>query len=524
MTTIRILVACCLVAVVSACSDAGGGEGNDQPELAEGATFTTSINADPGNLHPLTTVSAITNSVVTFAYDSLILVDPEGEIRPYLAEDWEVTGARVTFTLREGITCEDGTELTADAVAANFEWIADPENASPRYGSGLENYTVDSDDVSRTVTITLEKPFGFLLENAGSMLIVCPGGLADPKSLSQETDGTGPFALSDYVADDHVTMTAREGYAWGPDGASTAEPGFPAEVVIRVVRDPSTAVNLFLAGELNDIGASGPDEARLEGQGFDVTEFPGGPAEMWFNQREGLPTADPDVRRAITMALDLDALTPVLTEQAGERAHDLTTILPDPCRTDSIEGTLPEFDPEGAGELLDSAGWTTGSDGVRTKDGQPLSLTASYASGEPALDAGLELVTQLLEDVGVEVELKGEGQNAFLATLFEEDPPWELAFLSAAISYPSGLVVFASGPLPPQGQNFAAIDNPDYERLADEAQGTPGQEGCELWAQAEGALFERADIVPIAITLAKIYTRGASYDYGLGATSIRMYR
>ena len=113
----RIASAVCaaaLVTVAAACGSSSSGD-SDRSQLADGGTYVTSITADPGNLNPLTAIKQTTNSVVTFAYDTLININPDGKIVPQLAEDWQATPNSVTYTLKDGITCSDGTPLTAKA-------------------------------------------------------------------------------------------------------------------------------------------------------------------------------------------------------------------------------------------------------------------------------------------------------------------------------------------------------------------------------------------------------------------------
>lgn len=519
-----------LLAGTAACTDDGGtGDGGDRAEYAEGGTYTTTLTSDPGNLHPLKTVQNTTNTVIAYAYDSLIFVNTEGEVVPRLASSWEATPTSVTFTLNESVTCSDGTEVTASVVADTFEWVKVPENGSTVIGSSLPSpaYTVEADDDAGTVTITFKQPNGFLLEGAGMVPIVCPKGLADPKLLQSGTDGTGPFVLTDYAADDHLTLEAREGYTWGPDGASSDEPGFPAKVEIRVVPNLTTAVNLFLAGEITEVTPTSAEQPRLESRDAFTVETLQGPTDLFFNQRPGFPGEDPDVRRALTMALDLDQLAEVTTEGIGSPAEALAVLRPRPCPGNTVEGHLPEHDPEGAAALLDEAGWTVGSDGVRSRDGEPLHVTLGYVTGEEATAAGMELVRQWWEDIGVEVEPQGQGQGAYIETLFG-GTDWDAAFLPVQLIYPSQFKIFGSGPVPPDGQNFAAITNEDYERLATEAESTPTEDGgCELWAQAEQALFDNVDVVPVANTVTVTYADNAEFTEGLTSlvepTSIRLY-
>jgi peptide/nickel transport system substrate-binding protein len=524
-------LACSLVLLlaVTACSSGGRSEDRAGRKAQTGGTYTTAMATDPGNLHPLKATQQTTNTVIAFAYDSLIHVNGEGKVVPELASAWTASAQEVTFTLREGVTCTDGTELTPSIVAKTFEWVKDPAHSSSLIGTNLPSadFTVSADDTAHTVTIRVSEPDGFLLDGAGLVPIVCPKGLADPKSLARTTDGTGPFALTEYTADQQLVMEARKDYTWGPDGARTDEPGFPAKVVFRIVQNNTTAVNLFLSGQLTDVTPTGAEQARVKARGGFTMESQAGPSDLFFNERPGYPGSDPDVRRALTMALDLDQLAKVVSEGDGTRATGLAVLKPQPCPADTVTGHVPEHDKAAAEALLDGAGWTMGSDGVRVKDGKPLSVTLGYLSGEDPIAAGMELVSEWWKDIGVQVKTKGQGANAYLGTLFGGSG-WDAGYLSVQLVYPSEFVPFGSGPQPPKGQNFAAIDNAGYTDLSGRAESTPAAEGgCELWGRAEQALFDAADVVPVANTVGVTYADRAVFTEGLTSlvepTSIRLY-
>jgi peptide/nickel transport system substrate-binding protein len=524
MTRSSVLAAVCVLVVgVSAC---GGGNDTKSTDFAKGATYTEPLTGDPGNLHPLRAQQNLTNAVLPFAYDTLINIDEQGHITGQLAEKWDVTPKKVTFTLRPGITCADGTKLTASNVADNFEWIKDPKNKSSMIGDKVPSpdFAVKADDAARTVTVTLKQPYGFLLEGAGTLWVVCPKGLADPKSLAHATDGTGPYELTDYVADDHLTFTVRKDYKWGPDGASTSTSGTPQKVVFRIIQNLTTQTNLLLSGELSAATITGPDTSRLKGQSYSEVKSVSGPFDVFYNERAGHPGADPKVREALSKALDLEQLRKVVTEGSGTRPPSLALLPPRPCHNDTTDGTLPEHDVEGAKALLDEAGWTAGDGGTRTKDGKPLTLTLRYLSGQTPLGAGMELVADWWKELGVDVKLKAQDPNAYTQALFAGND-WDASALSVALPYPNMFMSYASGPVSPEGQNFAAIDNADYAKFAQQALGTPGKPGCDLWAQAEQALFSNVDVVPVAADVVTTYSKTARLAIGQNGTeptSIRM--
>src|SRR5690606_10252545 len=121
-TAVSVLVASALV--LTACSGDGSDGGGGAATPVEDGTLVTAVAGDPGNLDPHMTVLALTRYVGTYLYDQLVFINEEGDIRPWLAESWQEEPGSVTFTLREGITCSDGSPLTASDVAANVDFVA----------------------------------------------------------------------------------------------------------------------------------------------------------------------------------------------------------------------------------------------------------------------------------------------------------------------------------------------------------------------------------------------------------------
>lgn len=513
---------CLVIAAATACSSSGGGS---TEKLANNATFVVPLNSDPGNLNPLTAVHDTAVQVDAYAYDGLINLDAAGKVVTGLAKKWTVTPTKAVFTLQPDVTCSDGAQLKASDVAATLRWVLNPKNGSYFLGSSVPaNLSVTADDTARTVTVTVPQPYGFLLEGPGSVPIVCARGLANLKSLAQGTDGTGPYTLASYVPDNQIIMTARKDYKWGPAGQSANVSGFPAKVQFKVVQNVTTQVNLFLSGQLNEVVPNAPDVPRVTGHSYPVLSQAFGPTDLFFNERSSYVGADPAVRKALTMAIDRNAVAKVLTQGRGKPATTLTVTPPHPCGLpDDTKGTLPSDGLQAAEAALDQDGWRVGAGGIRVKNGKKLTVRFAYTTGVDQ-DGGVELLGQQWKKLGVDVQLKGQGNNAFLKTLFS-GANWEVGIVDLKVIYPNTLVPFLSGKTSESGgNNFAAINNADYQRLTTQAGATPGnQGGCQLWAQSEQALFKNADVVPLQVSDVQTFLRGAKFMYGnITPTSVRM--
>lgn len=520
------LIAVPALALASCTSGGVSGDG-DEGDLVDGKTFTMALGLDPGAIDPAMTVLSSARFLGQFIYARLIEPDDDGGAIPALAEKWDIDATTAVFTLREGITCEDGSALSATAVADNINFIADPAHQSPLLGLNVQPGTVaKADDTTRTVTVTSGAPDAFLLLNVGSVPIACASGLEDRDLLAEGKAGTGMFKLVEAVTNDHYTLERREDYTWGPGDWDPDQKGLPDEVVIRIIPNETTAANLLISGEVNAATIAGAERDRLDQQDLfsaaPLTPF----GQFHFNQSAGRPTADETVRRALVQAQDLGKLRKVLTGSRGAVPTSMVTMSPDPCDIDTVKGNIPAYDVAAANAALDAAGWTKGSDGIRAKDGKKLKLTMIYLNtvGE-TMAATAELAQQEWKKVGVEVELRGVDLTQLGETLFGTGD-WDISAGQVGAGIPSKLVPFFAGPVPPAGTNFSHVDNPEYKALATKAATKVGAAGCEDWAAAEVALFKAVDVVTYADSGFPTYGKGARFepsDVGVNPMSIRMY-
>jgi peptide/nickel transport system substrate-binding protein len=494
------------------------GCGDDDPppegerEYQDGATFTMAVSADPGALNPATAVQGATNLLLSFAYDPLVHVGEDGQVLAGLATEWQVEPDAVTFTLHPDATCADGSPVTPETVAASIEYVTDPETGAPLLGVLIPaDLTAEPDNQAGTVTLRTGDPNVFLLHSTVAIFIICGAGLDDPATLDEQTSGSGPYELVESVPNDHYTLRVREGYTWGADGTGTGDPGVPAEVVLRVVTDQSTAANLLLSGDIQGGIFTGADRARVEGAPDVLTTLgAGGNTDLFFNQRDGLPGADPAVRRALTQALDLAELATITSQGTGVPSTGLATLSPRPCQVDSVTGHLPEHDPDAAGAELDAAGWSLAGD-TRSQDGEPLTIRILYSPDHGAgIEASAEYQADAWEELGAQVELRGLASAAYGESLFTTGD-WDAAIVPLGLSLPSQLVGYLSGPGPADGgSNFASLDNPQYADLAGQAAEVPlADGGCDVWAQAESALFDELDLLPLVESTELVAGRGA---------------
>ncbi|WP_223622911.1 ABC transporter substrate-binding protein [Microbacterium sp. EST19A] len=516
-------VAAVLSALALTLTSCAGSTGPSEGEVVSGGTFVTAVGDDPGDLNPLKAVSPDTFSVISLAYESLIAVTPEGELEPWLAESWEETGTEVVFTLKDGITCADGSEFTGQTVADNLNYNADPENATFSYGSVIDE-KISATAEGNTVTVTSTENNPFLVVNIGTIQLVCDAGLADPTTMSDATDGTGLFALSDIKPGDTYTFTKRDDYTWGPDDVTSDTEGLPDTIEARVISDESTAANLLVSGEINAATISGADRSRLDAAGLTFVGVRNPVGEILFNEKEGRPFSDPLVREALSTAIDRDEVGTVIADGEGLESISLVTKNPLLCVADEPEWSLPDTDLDRSAELLDEAGWLLEDDGLRYKNGEPLTIKFVYNAPTSTHAAAAELVKETWDGLGVTTELSGNDAAAWSEQLYTSFD-WDTGWVQIAPGGPVLLSVFFDGATPDVGGlNFMWVDNPEYSALVTEASSASPEEACGIWQDAEKELIERFDVFPVIDNILPTYQSGATFDLPnfIQPTSIRM--
>lgn len=496
-------------AVITALGLAAAGCAGGGPSAGGGrGTVTIAVSSDPGSLDPLNALASTAIFMNGFGYARLVQLGADGTLVGGVAEHWSSTTTSATFTIRQGVTCQDGSPLTAGDVAAEYNHIADPRNASPLLGLSVPfTAKATADPAARTVTVKTDKPSPFILQMANLLPLVCKKNLADTKALARTTAASGPYRLAEAVPGDHYTYVKRPGVTWTPGGADMS--AAPDKVVFKVVANESTAANLLMSGQIDVVQLNGSDRQRLEAARIAHQGIRAVNGQLLFNEAAGHATGDPVVRRALVAAVDLGQVGSVASGGRNVPPTNLGEVAPAPCPQDAVTGNVPGHDTARAAADLTAAGWAR-SGGQWTKDGRPLQLTLAYPTTlGPRVTAAVELAVQQWTAFGVKVSTRTM-TPATVSTVMAGDG-WDVAWQPIVVNLPDQLVRFYDGPRLPRGSNFGGIDNPDYRRLSGQAMAKLGTDGCALWTEAESALVKRLDVVPFSTMEETYYGKGVTF-------------
>jgi len=280
-------------------------------------------------------------------------------VEPFLCEkvDEDIKGLTMTWHLRKGVKFHDGTEMTADVVAWNFQMIIDAK-ALPHQDFLKDMKVIDN----YTLLMDLNKWSNQLMPDWGYWPIITSKAAYDKASGGDPTKGkewqrtnivgTGPFILKEYKRDVDMIWVKNPNY-W--------QPGRPYldGITIRYIPDPVTARAAFQAGEGDTWGAPASMVADLEKMGYKRhSSWPMLPFGIWPN------TVSPDskmsdvrVREAVEYAIDKATLTKAI----GFGIYVPLNSLPMPGEWGYDPNYNPRpYDPSKAKQLLTEAGYPNG--------------------------------------------------------------------------------------------------------------------------------------------------------------------
>src|SRR5215471_15064699 len=467
--------------VVGLAAATGPASSRAAAHAAAKGTVTIAITGDPGKLDPGLTSGAEALQVAEFSYDTLVHQLPGGKIVSGLATKWKVLSqTKVRFTLRSGVTCSDGTKMTASVVKKNLDFIANAANGSQLIIYVPVGTKTAANNKKRTVTVTFPSANPFPVQGIGAVHMVCSKGLANRSSLVNGADGSGPYRMVSANPGSKYTFALRKGYTWGPNGVTSK--GMPAKVVLDVVTNETTAANELLTGQVNIATVTGPDRTRLAKAKLFKRVVAAQPGDIWFNEKKGHPTSNVTVRKGIIQALKVGQLGKVFTSGDGIPMKQLTLKSFTPCAGDSVTGNVPKHSLASAQKAL---------------SGHP-GLSILYPNdGGPGSAAAAALMQSQLSAAGDNnVTLNGTTTPNVLGTLFGSGN-WDVAIVPLGVSAPSQLVPFLSGATPAGGGvNFAAIHNVAYSNQVTQAQNASGATSCTHWLAAEKAIFRHGDLLP----------------------------
>jgi peptide/nickel transport system substrate-binding protein len=320
--------------------------------------------------------------------------------------DLSADGRTIVYHLRPSVRWSDGVPVTSDDVLWTLRAILDPANPVPSHeGYDLIDRAYAKD--AHTVVFHLKRAWApaattFFSYGFRPQFVLPKHVLEKQAPLAQApfnaapTIGDGPYTFVSWRRGESLQYVANARYWRGKPAITRLD--------IRVIPDPQTNLVMLRSGSL-DWNLIAPVQQRTLANARDVA-FRYVPTAVVAGLTLNLshePLNDVRVRRAIAMSIDRAGISEKIT--LGR--YPVTNVM-QPQFSWAYDPAVkePGYDPRAADALLDSAGWRRGPNGVRTKNGKPLSIV--YVQFPESM-TGVRVATAVqaeLRERGIAVEVK----------------------------------------------------------------------------------------------------------------------
>jgi peptide/nickel transport system substrate-binding protein len=454
----------------------------------------------PDTMDPQKSGLAATGRILANVFDPLVWRFPDDDtFYPGLAERWEISedGLEYTFFLRQDVKFHNGEVFDANSVQYTFERLNDPANATlasvPR---GYNRVDIVDDYTATVVFDTPYAPFLTLIA-AGNWRVLAPEfAESDPEGMGLMPPGTGPFMITDYVANSHVTLARYEEYNWAPEEYFGRQgPALLEGIDWRIIAEASTRGSTLESGEVDLIEEVVPAQYEtLKGNSALVVYEQGTlgcPRSVQLNCTKA-PTDDVLVRQAMNHAVDRNVITDVIFRGTVPVAYGPLEPLT-PGYNPEVENYYP-YDPDRANELLDQAGWVRDGD-FRQKDGQQLTALFIFQANNN-FDEPAQVLQSQFREVGIDLQLTSESNPTVFNTYNRGDQNLGDIFWWGAD--PESLYSLYHSSQIESGFNWSHYTNPELDALLEEGYIETDEEArMELYRQAQVLIMEDAALIPV---------------------------
>ena len=445
-----------------------------------------------GDFNPVLTDSIYDDAVCGLVYTSLLKLDEEQNLMPYLAKEYTVSDDQktITFTLNDNLKWSDGEALTSKDVAYTFNALGNADYTG-EYGSyvkkikGAAEYKegkaesisgIETPD-DNTIKIEFETAYGPGLTNLGCMGIIPEhiwskipeGEWKNNKEALTNPVGNGPYKLVSFNEGQDVKFVKNEDFFGGEVKTSN--------IIFKVIGEDTVAADLK-NGTIDMAAVSNLKKAdieELEGAGFKIYRHPNNLFQyMGLNYRNPI-FQDIKVREAIMTAIDRKNMVEKLIEGNGE-VKDAPMLSSSWAYPKDVEFKKYDYDVEKAKSLLEEAGYTM-KDGVMVDEsGKALSFTLDVPMGNSIREQAAQIIQANLKDVGITVELNKMEFPALMEKVVANhdfdmymmgnnltaDPDLTAYWSSAAVSNEAG----------DMGWNISGFTTPELDKILETGAGT----------------------------------------------------
>lgn len=393
----------------------------------------------------------------------------------------------VTWDLKPGLKWSDGEPVDSSDIKYTWEiWMKDPKVNNRTGFDQIES--IDTPSATQAVvhykSIYAPYPLNFFS--------LMPRHLLEKEADISKTDyvrrplGTGPYKITEFKADDSITLEKNANYRGAPDKP------YLDKIIFKSVPSSQAALAQLQAGEVhamwNLTEAQTPDVEKTPSLSLQVVQGPT-VERIELNTAQNTQYPDPNsvhpvlgdiaVRKALLYATPKQQLIDKLLFGKAKPGSS-------PVSQGWAAYKQPQegYDPAKANKTLDDAGWVKGSDGIRSKGGVRASLTYQTTTGDQLRERVQQVLVDEWKAVGIEVKIQNQPSSVLLSGSCTGNDPRKLGtfdlvmYASTPSIDPHSTIAtrYATKQIPTKadcsGQNYTRFKNADADKAIEEAGST----------------------------------------------------
>jgi peptide/nickel transport system substrate-binding protein len=464
-------------------------------DASEASCFVFGMTQEVSSVDPHMDTDAATRGVLFNVFEGLVKPTSTGDLIPAVASEYTISddACVYTFTLRDGITFQDGNPVTVEDVKYSLERSAELDGESSAL-SVISDITLVDD---KTIEITLSEANSEFIYN----LTIAVLEEANDANQSDNPIGTGPFKITEFVEGQYLKLEKYDGY-WQSE-VEGFDGNYIDEAKFKFIADAQTAYLELQAGTIDALQYLTIDQIDTLSDDYNVVESTMMLVHGFFLNNEYGPLQDVRVRQALNYAVDRDAINEFLFGGKSPiiQTHAYPTITA--WYNADTEGTYT-YDVEKAKELLADAGYA---------DGFDLEITVPSSYTQHVNTA--EIIAEQLSQVGVNVTINLVEWSSWLSDVY------------SSRDYQSTIIGFDISSLSPatwykryyttSSNDFTNFSNEEYDSIYEQAKASVDyDEKYELYGKLQQILTDEAASVFIEdpadfIAINKKYTGYTTY-------------
>ncbi|UPW84080.1 peptide ABC transporter substrate-binding protein [Lysinibacillus sp. Ag94] len=499
--------------VLAACGF--GGEKSDNSSSSDGSKDSGSkskelnlaITSEPPSLNPGLAEDTTSSAILINVFEGLTVSDAEGKPTPGMAEKWEISPDKKTYTfhLRDA-KWSNGDQVVAGDFEYAWKWALNPDNLSAyssifypikgaqayhQNGGSADDVGVKAED-DKTLVVTLENPTPYFLELTGFKTYLPVNKKVTEANKQWYADAgenyvtNGPYKLSDWKHDDSITLTKFEDY-WDASNVDVDTVN-----IAMIEKEPTVATN-FKSGSLDYIGApfQTVDLNAIDGFKKDGSLRIKDQASIYwykFNTKDKIMN-NANIRKALALAIDRQKLIDNVTKGEQKPATGMIPVAVPNFTKD--RGYFKDNDVAAAKAALEA-----GMKELGIKDAKDIKVNISFNTSEAHAAIAQYIQEEWSKKLGISSQLDNSEWQVYIDKLKTGD--YQIGRMGWVADYLDPYTFLEQFDTAKNGNNQTGWENAEYKKLLDKAVAEVDEaKRLDYLKQAEAIIMTEFPVAPI---------------------------